>query len=60
MVQTLEDAERDRLRCRWDTLVQRIESLPVGIQRNELLGEQDRIEYTLGEIWLKSRRNARD
>ena len=59
MVQTLEDAERDRLRRQWDALLPRIESLPDGSERSELLDEQDRIEYVLGEIWL-SRRNARD
>lgn len=56
MVQALEDAERDRLRCGWDTLAQRIESLPDGSQRDTLLEEQDEIEYVLGDIRLTSRR----
>ena len=52
MVQSLADAERDRLRRRWDALVQRIESLPDGIERDALLDEQDQIEHAFGEIWF--------
>ena len=50
MVQSLVDAERDRLRRRWETLMRRIESLPDGIKRDALLDEQDQIEHALGEI----------